>query len=289
MKLTIVTPSYRNDLERCELLCRSVDRFASSELGHVVVVDRRDVARFRHLAGPRREIVAVEDVLPRWILRAPLTRGWWLSLKTPPIRNWILQQIVKLSIGEAIDAGGYVFVDSDVALVRPLMPGAFVRDGRLALFRVPARYAVADRWHRVSARLLGLPETDFFGANYVGNLITWRRDILRRLHRRIESATGMPWIRAVARQVHFSEYTLYGLFVDHALDADSGHFPDDRNLCDAIWNGPWGTAEDIQRLFLTLGPESVAVMISSKIGVPASRYSGSWDAFSSGIACVRMQ
>lgn len=281
MKLTIVTPSYRGDLDRCELLCRSVDRFASAGMDHVVVVDRRDLARFRHLGGARREIVAVEEILPRWIRRAPFARGWWLSLKTPPIRNWILQQIVKLSVGEAIEADGYVFIDSDVALVRSLAPDTFVRDGRLSLFRVPGRYEVADRWHRTSARLLDLPETDFFGSNYVGNLITWRRDNLRRLHTHIESVTGMSWVRAVAQQLHFSEYTLYGIFVEHILEAESGHFPDDRNLCDAIWHGPWGTPGDIERLFLALGSESVAVMISSKIGVPASRYSGHWQQLTS--------
>ncbi len=211
MKLTIITPSYFYDLERCELLCRSVDRFASAALSHVLIVDRGDLERFRHLRGPRRDVLAVEEILPGWIRRMPFSRKWWFSAKTRPIRNWILQQIVKLSVGKVIDSDAYVFIDSDVALVSPLVPESFVRDGRLSLFRVPAgmtsRNAGTARRHGCS----GCPRRDFFGSNYVGNLITWRRDNLERSMRGSNKRPGCPGSARVARQTHFSEYTLYGI------------------------------------------------------------------------------
>ena len=68
------------------------------------------------------------------------------------------------SVGEFVDADAYVFVDSDVMLVRPVAPETFVRDGQLALFRVPGQYEVAKAWHRASARLLGLRDSEFFGS-----------------------------------------------------------------------------------------------------------------------------
>jgi len=86
------------------------------------------------LKGPKgrySELVTVEFVLPWWIMRLPFARRWWLSLKTPPMPNWILQRLVKLSSPCYTSEDVLVFVDSDVAFVRPFDLQGLVREGKV--------------------------------------------------------------------------------------------------------------------------------------------------------------
>jgi hypothetical protein len=93
----IVTPSYAPDFERCRLLCKSIEQFVTPPVDHYVIVERRDLRLFRQLQGSRTEILPVQSILPWWIRRLPGARRWWLSMKTPPIRNWICQQLIKIA------------------------------------------------------------------------------------------------------------------------------------------------------------------------------------------------
>ncbi|MFO0953739.1 MAG: DUF6492 family protein [Isosphaeraceae bacterium] len=274
MSYAIVTPSYGPDFERCRLLCESVERFVGGDYRHYLVVDDRDRPLFRKLEGPRTEVLTVEEVMPWWLRRLPCARRWWFSFKTPPVRNWILQQLVKLSVGEFIDADNYVFIDSDVAVVRPFEVEALSPGGRLRLFRVEgvARKMPHINWHRTSARLLGLPMTDYFGATYIGNLITWRRENLRALYRRIEEVHGRPWLETVARQWHLSEYILYGIFVEHVLKGDSGQVFTDLPLAHISWDYTLNSDAEIAQFFSEVKPYHVAVMVSSKQRVDVGRY-----------------
>ena len=274
MGYAIVTPSYGPDFERCRLLCRSIDQFADGDFRHYVVVDAQDLPRFRRLAGPRTELVTVESVMPWWVRRLPGSRRWWFSLKTPPLRNWILQQLVKLSVSEFIGSENYVFIDSDVVFVRPLAVESLSPGGRLRLFRVVggSRKMPHFRWHRTSATLLGLPPTDYFGASYIGNLITWRHDNLTAMHRRIEAVSGRPWIEAVARHWHLSEYILYGIFAEHVLGGAANQQFTDVPLCHISWDYDLRTDADLERFFGEVRPHHVAVMVSSKQHVDVPRY-----------------
>ena len=274
MNFAILTPSYGPDLERCRLLCRSIDRFATGRFHHYILCDRRDAREFATLEGPGRTVLTVEAVLPRWLRRPPLARSWWLSARTTPVRNWVLQQVVKLSASMFLDEEAFVFIDSDVAFFRPFAVDMLERGGRLRLFRVPgaARLPTHVRWHRSAARLLVLPPTDYFGSTYIGNLISWRRDVLSQLHRRIESVAGRPWVEAVCGTWHLSEYILYGAFVDHVLGADAGHFPSAVPLSQNSWDYRLETNADLRRFFAEARAEHVAVMVSSKLGMPVVHY-----------------
>ncbi len=194
----IITPSFRTDFEQCRLLAETVRAHVAPHVKHYLTVDRRDGGQFAELAGPRTEILYVEDVVPWWIRRLPFARRWWMSLKTPPIRNWMLQQIVKLSVAKFIPADILIFVDSDVFFVRPYDPMTLVRGGKVPLFREYGEELRCDfnrRWHRVGAKLFGLPPQDDYLTSYVGNIITWRAENVRLLHDHIEKVTGRSWIR----------------------------------------------------------------------------------------------
>src|ERR1700676_1011280 len=90
----IVTPTYWRDLARCELLAESLDRCAPS-IPHYLIVDHRDRQVFAHLVGGRRTIIESEELLDNF-WHVPRNSGWWLSLRAPPVRGWIMQQIKKI-------------------------------------------------------------------------------------------------------------------------------------------------------------------------------------------------
>lgn len=275
-KLAIITPSYVRDFERCRLTVDSANRFVSDDLHHYLVIDRRDIPLFKTFEGPRTTIVTAEDLLPWWIFRIPRVRKVWMSLKTLPVRSWIVQQLMKLSVASQIDADVFCFVDSDVSFIRPTTIESFVQGDQVRLFRRPghANKSSHQRWHRSSARLLGLEEQDYFGSDYIGNMITWRRDCLLQMQKHIEQATGKHWLRAVASELHLSEYILYGIYAEHVLGfGQAGHVAEDHDLCHCSWDYDIKSQADIERFFgKALAPEICAVLVQSNLGIEPERY-----------------
>ena len=133
----LVTPSYFQDFERCQLLCKTRKKFWPESVKHYIIVDARDISLFKVLGDSSTEILAVEDILPWWIKRLPLFQQGWISFKGLPIRNWILQQLVKLSIATVLEEDILGFVDSDVAFIRAFDPSSFVQEERVRLYRNP--------------------------------------------------------------------------------------------------------------------------------------------------------
>lgn len=273
MKLALITPSFAPDFERCKLLCESVNDHVDPSMEHHLIVDRRDLSLFRSLENERTKIRTVEEIIPWWIIRLPWVRKWWLSLATKPVRNWILQQLVKLSVAEHVDAEGYVFVDSDVTFIRNFGPERLVKGDSLRLFRVPgaANLEGHRRWHRTSAQLLGLPPTDYFGSTYIGNQITWRRDNMKEMYRHIEGQTGRSWQAAIASSWHLSEYILYGIFVEHVLGG-KGHHYEESPICHISWDYDLSSDEDINQFLSQIREYHSAVMVSAKQGFEPARY-----------------
>ena len=67
--VALMTPTYRGDLERFELLCESVDRFVSGFERHYVIVNDDDLPFFARFENGRR------IVLPSFTLPAVLAQG----------------------------------------------------------------------------------------------------------------------------------------------------------------------------------------------------------------------
>ena len=144
----------------------------------------------------------------------------------------------------------------------------------MRLFRAPGAAQTEDqfRWHRTAAKLLGLPVRDYFGATYIGAIVTWRRDHLQEMYEHIRTATGRSWFLAIARQLHFAEYMLYGIFVEHVLGEKAGHFHDDSDVALISWEHEINGEADLDGFFGKLKPEQLAVMLSSKLHIPVERY-----------------
>ena len=275
LTFALLTPSYRGDFERRQFLCESVSRFVKPPCKHYLIIDKRDTGMFSHLKGRYTELVSVESVLPWWIMRLPFARRWWLSLKTPPIRNWILQQLVKLSSPCYTSEDVLVFVDSDVAFVRPFDLRSLVRDGKVRLFDVPGEgnFGEHHAYNRVAGKLLGLPPSDYYGSKYIGNAITWRRENVLKLHEHLNNRWKRPWLNTIPWQLTLSEYVLYGVFNNHVLKDGSGHYTDPQKICHEYWTAASLSQEKLAEFLGKIEPQHVSVMISAKAGMPVSSYS----------------
>ena len=282
LKCCLITPSYKPDFARCRLLAESVDKFAPSDISHYIVVDQKDFKLFQQLSNPNRTVITVESILPWWIQKIPLIKNGWFSLKTLPIRNWLIQQIVKLEIANHIREDVLTFVDSDVTFVRPFDHKQFVKDGKVKLFKesIPLSLwntEIEYTWYDTARSLLNLPQFAEFSdqnpvINYVGNFIIWKRDNVLQLHQHIEKVTQKYWIQAIASCWNFSEYILYGIFVDQVLKENSGQYWDSQKVSHDYWGTIPLKEKQLQQFFQDIPPECFAVMISSKSKTPVESY-----------------
>lgn len=277
MDVSLITVSYRGDYALAGELCASVEAYVPADIEHVLVVPRADVALFLPLKTARRRIVLVEDLLPPSWRQLPIPsriqtpfgtwrpRSFWV---TPQgfMRGWVLQQIIKLSCDIATPRSTLVFADSDVMFVRPFTREHLFKSGKTRLYHRPGETKESERhraWHRAAAEILGLPATDYFGADYIGNLITWRRDTLIALQDHIAKVAGRPWQAALAGRRALSEYILYGAFAEHVLGEASGHYVDATDPVHASWHYDLADAQSRAAFQGGLQPHHVAVLIQS--------------------------
>lgn len=273
MRLALITPSYAPDRNRCSLLSQSIDRWVDPSIDHIVVVPRRDKAVFHSLPS-RSKVITVESILPKFFWQVPVVKKWWLTPCSLPVRGWIMQQIVKLSIGLAIDADVLVFADSDVTFIRPLGSSHIVKEGRVRLHRIPGagRGPRHLRWNRKAAELLGLPERDYFGYDYIGQLVCWRRENVVQLHRHLETIAGRGWHCILCNTLHFAEYILYGVFVEHVLGEQSGHYFDSEDLCHCSWHYDISNNRQLEDFLKQVKDRHVAVLCQSYLGLSSQNF-----------------
>jgi hypothetical protein len=272
-RMSIITPSFAPDFELCSDLHRSVLECSPRSVHHHIIVPQADVKLFQRLSGPRTHIRCEADFLPASFISVPLTK-FTINLRhpIPPVRGWILQQLVKLAAVAGSDDDVTVIVDSDIEFVRPFGAETFIRDGVVRLYRKPD--AIDQRmphhmtWHRVARELLGLEPSPPPYPDYISSLLAWNPAIVRQMLAKVTSITGRPWTTAIGGQLHFSEWTLYGLFVDHALGGPARSFVSDDQLCVSYWNDGPLTGQRAIDLLRAIRPTDIAAMISSKSRTP---------------------
>ncbi|WAL61473.1 DUF6492 family protein [Thermocoleostomius sinensis] len=271
-RFSLITPSYKPDFERCQLLCRSIEKFAQTAINHYIVVDRQDLALFRQLQGAQTHIVTKEEIVPWWIKRLPRVNAW-LNFRGLPIRGWILQQIIKLAMAETITDEVLVFIDSDVFFIRPFnLEDIFIQDDKVRLFRIAQRSPFPE-YEKTAIELLGIPAIP--SNKYIGQIVSWKRDNVLKLHRHIEAVSGKHWIAAVASHWHLSEYVLYGAFVDYILQEQAGHYYDEGAYCLGYWKDVPLSKPQLEEFCQRIQPEHIAVMVSAKAGMTPDDYATS--------------
>jgi len=256
---------------------------------HYLFVVPADVELFGSLRGPRCVVLASNELLPNRILYVPprvnrLLRFAWRSRPhanlvavnllrpIPPVRGWIMQQILKLAAATCIEADILLLADSDVRFIRPFTVDTFVRNGKLRLYRrdpivneeLPSHIA----WHKVAHKLLGLPAPKPPLADYVSAFNVWDRRVVLALLDRIERINRRHWIDVVGGQLAFSEHILYGVFVDQVLGPSANAFPASSSLCHSYWDTSPLDAAGAAMFLQGVSAEDVAILIQSKSGTP---------------------
>ena len=273
-RMAVMTPSFAPDFELCVALNRSVLNNAPDRVQHHIIVPRSDLKLFGRLAGPRTHIRCEADLLPRTFLPVPFSNITLnLGRPFPPVRGWILQQVVKLAAVAAAEDDVVVVVDSDVEFVRPFSAEMFIRDGIVRFYRKPNE--IDERlprhmiWHRVARTLLGLPPVEPPFTQYIpSSLVVWDPRIVKRMLARVAATTGRPWPTAIAGQLHFSEWTLYGVFVDEVSGAPANSFASEDQLCLCYWKPSPLNLDSAADFIRGVRPTDVAAMISAKSRTP---------------------
>ncbi len=268
----LVTPSYRPDLARCETLVESVERFGPG-LHHYLVVDRRDRRHFQHLESPDTSILTSEELLGGRLRRLPSDRSIWVSPTHRPVRGWIVQQVLKLSMPEHLNEDVLVFCDSDTAFIRPFGIDDFLISGKPGLLDVDYQSPDVHRWTDTACALFGLDVADVPVRNHVGNMICWRRDIALAMLELIRERGNRKWQTTLLKQSSISEYMLYGVFVRSVIGYEAaGHVPSTIPLVKPSWEHDIKSSAGLDEFFSEFEPETIAVMLHSKDNVPVTEY-----------------
>jgi hypothetical protein len=266
----IITPSHAPDFARCCVLVESVRRHAAPGIDHYLVVDRRDEKLFAALRGPQTHLVVKQDILPWWLHQIPFRPKWWVSLKGLPVRGWIIQQIVKLSVDAIAPADACIFIDSDTILTTSFDPGKAERDGRVPMFReiLPDEIPYNTRWHAAAGRLLGLPAPRSCRTSYVTLPLTWLRANVIKLQRHIEQTTGRGWVESLCGLDTMSECVLYGRFCEEILGDASGHYFHDTVQMLSYWGTKPLDERGLRTLRDGLRSEHLCAMVNARSNTP---------------------
>ncbi len=278
--LGLVTPTYWRDLERCALLCESVDRHVTSFAKHYLLVADDDLALFAHFKSTTREVIPLSQVLPSWLKPLPRfvrrrQRHYWWSRRALPVSGWHVQQFAKILAASRLSHPRTCILDSDVVFFRPFDVRSYAKPNPTPLFVQPQAIA-ADAplhaaWIRSSHRLLGLVEPAFPADDFIGHIIFWDRRTVLAMIERIEQATGREWIEALCRERHISEYLLYGNFVRDASTQASEHRSTNDSPCLSYWGADALDDAAMEGMLRSVSSNHVAFSATSFSGTPVER------------------
>jgi len=276
MNWAFVTPSYIGDLERCKLLCRSMDRFLTGPWHHYIIVDRPHFEAFKHLTGSRRSVWLTEETAPsgmRRLFNLPFVGGrsvWW-SKDTGLSIGWHLQQMIKIGIAEKLSEDGLAYCDSDMFFLRPFDVSQLEQQGRIRLYRTSNRLGLDKianpKYVNACLDILKLQPSTSGHYSYVDNFVTWHRPTVLELCRHLAALNGGKWHRVLRNRLQFSEYALYGMFVDDVQKTNPNIWPIFQHLCITHWTRSVMNPQEVEAFCTNLAPGVVSVGVQSFAGV----------------------
>ncbi len=275
--VALLTPTYGRDLELCTLLCESVDRHVIAFSKHYLLVPDCDLPLFAHLASERRIVIPASAYLPDWLRPLPRIiqrkrRQFWWSLRAKPVSGWHVQQFLKIAATISLPHQRYCILDSDVVFFRDFDLSRFEYPGPIPLLTM-ANAVVADqprhsRWVETSHQLLGYPTPPLPASDFIGHIIFWDQQTTRALISRIEAVTGLDWIDALCKTREFSEYMLYGYFVENDPASSAVHRAVPTTPCVSYWEQPTLSKGELNQLLRSANRHDVAFSIASFSGTP---------------------
>ena len=231
-KIAFITQSYRADLAECELLCESINLFASG-IDHYIFVNDGDVNLFAHLQTPSRHILPKRIVAPKGFIRFPWKvagHNFHISPFSIPMREWILQQICKLAVFKAIGSeyDAVFHIDSEVVFTKPFDIGQWVHpDGCFMMFCAENHGEPShEEFCQAAEELLPIPKKmkSTWHYNYMCQPTCFVRQNLNCMFNAIRQKSAFPsWKYALSNTYRFSEYYLYNIFTQGVLNGEN-HF-----------------------------------------------------------------
>ncbi len=275
--VALLTPTYWRDRELCTLLCESVDRHVGSFSKHYLLVPDCDLPLFARFESERRSVLPASKFLPRWLWPLPRfvqrkRRHYWWSFRTKPVSGWHVQQLLKIAATISLPHQRYCILDSDVV---------FFRDFDLSRFECPNSIPLMNRpdevtsdlvrhshWVETTHRLLGLPKPPLPASDFIGHIIFWDQQTARAMASRIEAVTGLGWVEALCRTHGFSEYMLYGYFVQNDAGFSARHTLISHTPCVSYWDQPKLGSGELNQLLRRADKDDVAFSVASFSGTP---------------------
>jgi hypothetical protein len=157
----------------------------------------------------------------------------------------------------------------------------FFRDFELARFEYPNSIPLLSRadevtshkthharWVDTSHQLLGLPAPSFPASDFIGHIIFWDQQTTRAMTSKIEAITNLDWVEALCRTREFSEYMLYGIFVQNDAGFSGRHMLSSRTQCVSYWDQPTLGKVELNLLLGGADSNDVAFSVASFSGTP---------------------
>jgi hypothetical protein len=271
--ISIITPSYHGDYERCKLLCKSVDKHVIGFSFHYIIVNDGDYNLFKHLEGEKRKIMKYSDVIPKRLKVIPriFKSDYWVSWNGLPLRGWHVQQIVKISATANLPEARVCIVDSDMIFVKNIDLSLYQAPNLSPLYTknrvIPRNKPRHKDWVNTAYKVLGLGDPDYPVDDHIGSIIFWDKTTVHAMIKRIETVTGKEWSTALQRTHKFSEYLLYGYFVNNS-EFKSIHVPTNLSVCHIYWQGEPLNEERLKIFMQDLQPYQFAIGIQSFTDTP---------------------
>jgi hypothetical protein len=275
--VALLTPTYGRDLELCTLLCESVDRHVTSFSKHYLLVPDSDLPLFAHFESERREIIPASRFLPHWLRPLPRMiqrkrRQYWWSFRTRPVSGWHVQQYLKIAATMSLPYERYCILDSDIVFFRDFDLSQFQLPNPIPLFSLPDEVVAGQprhsRWVKTSHELLGLPTPPLPASDFIGHIIFWDRQTTAAMVSQIEAVTNLHWIEALCRTHEFSEYMLYGYFVQNDARFSGAHRLTSSTQCVSYWEQLKLSKNELKELLRSANTDDVAFSIASFSGTP---------------------
>ena len=225
-KIAIITQSYKNDYNECKLLCESIDKFASS-IDHFIFVNDEDIELFESLNYSNHKIYKKSTVLPWYFFRVPFRifgHYFYVSPFTIPMREWIMQQICKLSVFDVIDNSyDAVFnIDSETVFMKPFDYNKWVVEDKFMFYKVEnVKEPSHDEYCAVCRKFFKskIDNESLYKYNYMNKPVCFEKRNLQEMLNTIKSKSVFKsWKLDLCNTYRFSEYYTYGIYTDKYLD-----------------------------------------------------------------------
>jgi hypothetical protein len=275
--VALLTPTYGRDLELCTLLCESVDRHVKSFSKHYLLVPDCDLSLFSHFESERRVVLPASQFLPAWLRPLPRIiqrkrRQFWWSLRAKPVSGWHVQQLIKIAAAMSLPHRRYCILDSDIVFFRDFDLSRFEYPNSIPLLNMRNEVTQDQlhhaHWVETSHQLLGLPVPPLPASDFIGHIIFWDQQTTQAMAAKIEAVTGLSWIEALCSTRDFSEYMLYGYFVENDASFSARHTCAPRTQCVSYWDQPKLDRGELNELLRRADKDDVAFSVASFSGTP---------------------